>query len=277
MFLGRLLKKLEVIAQIPVEAIRPHVKKEAVKREKIASEAGSGKRYNSYYSQLEHDYRLIAQACGNEGRRNNMLYYFCYNAQCAIKDPKALQAKAEALNTLFSHPLPPSEVRETVQSALREHEKHGGTFSFASQLEKIGLSVADIGELDLWSPLTDDDRQERQKESKKKHNAKRKAQRNQAKQEIVDEVLQMHKDGLSNAEISRRTGLSRHTIIKYLASAELVDSDGNEGCAKNDDIYTGRVVAEGDRSLGVYKTDIWKFSKPDDVNRCKDVSFHLIS
>ena len=252
-----------------IEAIRPHVKKEVVKREKTVSESGSGKRYQSYYAQLEHDYWLIAQACGNEGRRNNMLYYFCYNAQCAIKDPKALQAKAEALNNLFKKPLPPSEVRETVQSAIREYSQHGRTFGFESQLAKIGLTAADIGELDIWSPLTDDDRQERQKEAKKKHNAKRRSQRQEAKQEVINEVLQMYADGLSKSEISRRTGLSRHTIIKYLAESE--------GCAKNDDTYTGRVVAEGDRSLNVDQTDIWNFSKPDAVNSCKDVSFHLIS
>ena len=228
-----------------VEAIRPHVKKEAVKREKTVSESGSGKRYQSYYAQLEHDYRLIAQMCGTEGKRNNMLYYYAYNIQCAIKDSSVLQAKAEALNALFSKPLPPSEVRETVQSAIREHTRHGRTFSFASQLERIGLSAADIGELDIWSPLTEDDRQERQKESKKKHNAKRKAQRNQGKQVVIDEVLQMHKDGLSNAEISRRTGLSRHTVIKYVEDAKSMCSDGFAGCAKIDDTYTGRVVAEG--------------------------------
>ncbi len=228
-----------------IEAIRPHVKKEAVKREKTVSESGSGKRYQSYYAQLEHDYALIAKACGCEGKRNNMLYYYCYNIQCVIKDSAVLQGKAEKLNATFSQPLPPSEVRETVQSAIREHIRHGRTFSFASQLERIGLSAADIGELDIWSPLTDGDRQERQKEAKRKHNAKRKAKRREAKQEIVDEVLQMHKDGLSNAEISRRTGLSKHTVIKYLASAELVDSDGNEGGAKNDDTNTGRVAAEG--------------------------------
>ena len=228
-----------------IEAIQPYVKKELVKREKMASEEGSGKRYQSYYAQLEHDYQLIARACGTEGKRNNILYYYCYNIQCAIKDPAVLQKKTEALNAVFRKPLPPSEVRETVQSAIREHTRHGRTFSFASQLERIGLSATDIGELDIWSPLTDDDRQERQKKSKRKYKEKEKMQRNQAKQEIVDEVLQMHKDGLSNAEISRRTGLSRHTVIKYLASTELVDSDGNEGGAKNGDVYTGRVVAEG--------------------------------
>ena len=239
------LSFVELAVKFGVEAIKPYVKKEAVKREKTASEVGSGKRYRSYYAQLEHDYELIAKACGHEGKRNNMLYYYCYNIQCAIKDSSVLQAKAEALNALFSKPLPPSEVRETVQSAIREHTRHGRTFSFASQLEKIGLSATDIGELDIWSPLTEDDRQERQKESKKKHNAKRKVQRNQGKQKVIDEVLQMHKDGLSNAEISRRTGLSRHTVIKYVEDAKSMSSDGSEGCAKIDDTYTGRVVAEG--------------------------------
>lgn len=233
-----------------LDAIHPYAKIEGVKREKTPTAERSDKRYQSYYAQLEHDYQLIAKACGKEGKRNNMLYYYLYNVQCVVKDPAVLQRKAEQINDLFSRPLPPSEVCETVQSALREHDKYGGSYSLESQLPKIGLTAADVGELDLWSPLTDDDRQERQKQSKQKHNAKRRAQRQEAKQEVIDEVLRLHSEGVSNAEISRRTGISRPTVIKYVSEAEVTQScseDGEEtGCKKSDDTYTGRVVAEGD-------------------------------
>lgn len=218
------LKRLsfaELALKFGVEAIRPHVKKEAVKREKTASEVGSGKRYRSYYAQLEHDYGLIAKVCGHEGKRNKILYYYCYNIQCVIKEQSTLQAKAEALNNMFSCQLPPSEVRETVRSAIREYAQHGITFTFSSQIAKIGITASDIGELDLWSPLMSDDRQERQKESKRRYNAKRKSQRRAAKQEIIDEVLRLHAEGLSNAEIARMTGLSRQTVIKYVRGAEM--------------------------------------------------------
>lgn len=260
-----------------IAAIQPYVKKEPVKREKTSSETGSEKRYKSYYAQLEHDYKLIAKACGTEGFRNCMIYYYSYNIQCAVKDSAVLQAKAEALNSLFSKPLAPSEIRETVQSAIREYEKHGRTFSFSSQLSKIGLSAADIGELDLWSPLTDDDRVERQKESKRKHNAKRKAQRHEEKQEVIDEVLQMSAEGLSKSEISRRTGLSRNTVIKYIAHSESTDSSEFEGCAKIDDTNTGRVGAEGacvlPDSIDLYSDEVYSISSYA-FQVSSDVPFH---
>lgn len=166
--------------------------------------------------ELEHDYMIIAAKLGNPGRRNMIIYYCSYNLQGAITDKIELTRKAQLINKCFADPLTESEVKTIVNSAIAEYTIHQRVFSFSSQLEKIGISHEEVAGLDLLLPVTESQKEERQRQASRKQSKRRKELRHTKKMERINQIIALYQKGLSFQKISQVTGIDRHTISKWI-------------------------------------------------------------
>ena len=124
----------------------------------------------------------------DELRNNRLLLY--YNAAKQIYPEEDAKAKVKAINEFFRVPLPEKEIDNIIKSVDQY-----GYLNFSNE------SFFEFGQLpqEKWET----------KQSKAK-------QKKQEKEKRDKEIIKLHKQGLSNHQIEKKTGIARTTIIRII-------------------------------------------------------------
>ena len=130
----------------------------------------------------------------DELRNNRLLLY--YNAAKQIYSEEDAKAKVKAINEFFRVPLPEKEIDNIIKSVDQY-----GYLNFSNE------RFFEFGQLpqEKWET--------KQSKTKKKKQEKEKRDK---------EIIKLHKQGLNNHQIEKKTGIARTTIIRIIKNNEKV-------------------------------------------------------
>ena len=134
------------------------------------------------------------RAKGDELRNNRLLLY--YNAAKQIYEENKAKKKTEEINNYFREPLPQKEIDNIIKS-VDEY----GYLNFSSE------NFFEFGQLPQEKWETKKSKAAQKKEKKEKRNK---------------EIIKLHKQGLNNCQIEKKTGIARTTVIRIIKNNEKV-------------------------------------------------------
>ena len=156
-----------------------------------------------------------------EGKRNHFFMVFS-DAVLSYMQPNKALPYVQSVNTKLKKPLPASEIKGIVHSAIqntaKRKRKEKGYHNFSNTYI---IRTLDINKNEMKQFLTIISREEKQRrDTERKHQQRRNEQgntkRQQAKQDKILQVQQLHSQGKSQAQIAALMGVSRQLVSSYL-------------------------------------------------------------
>ncbi len=163
---------------------------------------------NDNLIKVQDTYKLI----GNEGTRNNMLFYYGLYKSYVLNDTKALYEAMSAFNDNFKpQPLTKIELEATYKSIISNNY---ATPSNSTMIKNIGI---DQNEMQQLKAIIDIEEKRRRKViSVTEYKAAKRQQRATEKQELINEVTNLYNQGISTRELAETYKISQKTIYNYI-------------------------------------------------------------
>lgn len=176
--------------------------------------------YSLYYSRVM-DITKICELRNYdvEGHREIILFLYRYFSACFTEDVEESLRRALELNAKFKNPLPENEVIQDTKSATRAYENRLYKYTNAKLIQILDITLDEQQHL-----ITIISGKEKYRRSAEEQKAKKKAKRRnengltkreQEKNDLIDNILELKNKGLKQKEVAEKLGKSLRTIKGY--------------------------------------------------------------